>query len=245
MMSPPPISAEPSPILGLEEVDAGYRGRTVIQRITLEVRPGEITAIVGHNGAGKSTLFNAIFGLIPLQRGQLRIDGQIIVRVTPERMLSQGIALLPQGQRVFSHLTVRENLEVCCTANETSTRRTALQRILNSFPSLEPLLPRRAGSLSGGYRQMLALASALIQFPRLLLLDEPSLGLQEARIDVCFNQLRELAASEHVAMLIIEHRVKKVLSIADRIIALRRGEITLASHVAALAGLDPLRSAYL
>ena len=92
---------------------------------------------------------------------------------------------------------------------------------------------------------MLALASALIQSPRLLLLDEPSLGLQEARIDVCFNQLRELAASEHVAMLIIEHRVKKVLSIADRIIALRRGEITLASQVAALAGLDPLRSAYL
>lgn len=235
----------PELLLSVSGLDAGYGGRSIVRNISLEARRGEIVAIIGHNGAGKSTLFKALFGLGTFQRGEVRVDNKPVKLLTTEKMHSLGFAMLPQGQIVFTELTARENLEVASMSlGSRALRKNALASVLTTLPRLHEILPRRAGTLSGGNRQLLSFASALVRSPRLLMLDEPSLGLQSPLITQCFRQLRDIATQRGTTMLIIEHRIKEVLSVSDRVLVLKRGEVSMLSDAASISVAE-LTKAYL
>jgi branched-chain amino acid transport system ATP-binding protein len=215
-------------------------------RVSLDVDVAEVVALIGHNGAGKSTLLKAIFGLIPIWEGIVRLGGVAIETPSPRVLLRQGVAYVPQGNRVFSDLTVKENLEIACV---TLARRNevddAIERTLDWFPLLRDLLKRRAGTLSGGEKQMLALGNGLMTMPKLLLLDEPSLGLAPPLVSGALQRIKTISQDKGITFLIVEQKVREVLNIAHRVYVLRGGSVSFTGTSSDLQDDMKLRDVYL
>lgn len=243
-----PMSAnsQSPPALSLNDAVTGYAGREIVKGVSLDVYPGELVAIIGHNGSGKSTLLNAIVGLIRLWRGGLRIQGEEIVRASPPDLLRSGVGYLPQGNLVFAQMTVRENLELAgLVLRSDELFRDGWNFVMELYPHLEEFLSRKAGALSGGEKQLVALASTLILQPRILMLDEPSLGLAPPLVSRSLKEIRSLCRDRNVACLLVEQKVREALKVADRVYVLRNGEVSFSGSASALSNEDELRRVYL
>jgi branched-chain amino acid transport system ATP-binding protein len=223
----------------------GYGGAPAISDVSLDVGEGEIVSVIGPNGAGKSTLINAIAGLLDWQEGTIHLAGIDLKSVPPHLVCAQGIALVPEGRRLFPGMSVEENLDIGCYRPEARSRRAAsLERASTLFPVLRERRSQLAGTLSGGQQQMVAIARALMAQPRLLLLDEPSLGLAPAIVADMFRVIRVIQ-EEGVAILLVEQNVGQAMEIADRAYVLENGAIALAGTAADLLNNPELRRSYL
>jgi len=212
-------------LLTLKAADTGYGKKQVLFGIDLVAQAGKITAVIGPNGAGKSTVLKVAHGLLPLWNGSLTFDGADLHGANPAQRVRQGITFCPQGNRVFGELNVRENLELGGThlpKKEVSDRVAA---ILELFPQLPPRLKQTAGTLSGGEQQMVAIARALVSKPKLLMLDEPSLGLSPNVLADVFEKIVEVNRRQGVTILIVEQKVRKVLAIADHVYSMKLGKV--------------------
>jgi branched-chain amino acid transport system ATP-binding protein len=228
------------------ELVTGYGKKQVLNGVSLEVGRGEIVALIGHNGAGKSTLLKAAFGLIPIWRGQVFYDGAAAPSPKPRELLRSGIAYVPQGNRVFTDLTVRENLEMGgITLATKQAVNEGMERVFTLFPALKERLKQRAGTLSGGEKQMLALGNALILAPRLLLLDEPSLGLAPPLVSQALGRIHQISKDAGMTVVIVEQKVREVLKISQRVYVLRTGLISFSGPADALGDDAKLREVYL
>ena len=221
-------------MLRLDGVVAGYGGGQVLRGIALEVPAGTVTALVGPNGAGKTTLVHAIAGLVPITAGTIELAGTVLSRYPPHRVARAGVALVPQGRRVFASLTVAEHVTLARAGRGHASGEWDAARVLDLFPRLRDRLHHRGGQLSGGEQQMLAFARALLRQPHLLLLDEPCEGLAPdlaARLRRLVGEL----ATEGMTVLLVDHGPEAVLDVADRIAVLDHGRVirtsaTVAGH---------------
>ena len=233
-------------LLRTDSIVTGYGKKQVLDGVSIDVSPGEIVALIGHNGAGKSTLLKAIFGMIPIWDGRLFFDGTRLKFPEPRTCLRSGIAYVPQGNRVFGDLTVWENLDVGYILQRNHGGfQNRLEDVLTAFPALRSRLKQRAGTLSGGEKQMLALSNALILSPRLLLLDEPSLGLEPKLVRQAMDRIKQVSNDSGTAVLIVEQKVREALRIANRACVLRNGSISFFGPVGELADETRLRELYL
>ena len=210
-------------MLALEDVRAGYGRVEVLHGVDLALEPGCILGLLGRNGAGKTTTVRAVMGLVDGLRGSIRIDGTELVGISPHRVPGHGIAYVPQGRRLFPEMTVRENLRLGALAGrgESAER---LDYLLDLFPALEERMHTPARRLSGGQQQMVAMARALASSPRVLLLDEPTEGLQPSLVDRILEAIAELRAAG-TTMLLVEQKVEAALAVADRIAFIENGRI--------------------
>ena len=230
--------------LSVEGLEAGYEpGLPIVRGASLQVLAGEIVAILGPNGAGKSTLVKAVVGLVPVSGGRSLLFGQDITRVPAHRMVFEGLAFVPQTENVFVNLSIAENLELAA-AIVRADRHERLAPVYAMFPDLERQRKLPAGQLSGGQRQMLAVARALITRPRLLILDEPSAGLSPKLVAQVFDKLREVRASG-VTVLLVEQNVKAALALADRAAVLVEGRERIVASSAELLGDERIAALYL
>jgi branched-chain amino acid transport system ATP-binding protein len=231
--------------LAVQEVVAGYGGVLVLQSVSVTVRPATITAVLGANGAGKTTLLRAISGVIRPRRGRVLVGGQDVTGRSAENMARSGVAHVPEGQGVIAELTVQENLRLGAFWRPgRATRAGALAEAYQRFPVLARARNRAAGTLSGGERQMLVIARALMARPRVLLLDEPSLGLAPKIV----SQVMELTAGLRetgLTVLLVEQNARSALSIADQGIVLNLGKVVVAADAVTLAADVGLRKHYL
>jgi branched-chain amino acid transport system ATP-binding protein len=221
------VSDDPvaTPLLAVEGLTVGYGSVLAVRGVSLEVGAGEIVAALGPNGAGKTTLLRALAGALKPRSGSIRFDGASIAGMTPEAVVRRGIALVPEGRHVFPKLTVEENLTIGgITRNDREELRDDAQRWLARFPILGERAGQMAGTLSGGEQQQLAVARALMSRPRLLLLDEPSLGLGPIFVDRIFELVTELRAGG-TTILLVEQNVHRALEIADRAYVLSVGSV--------------------
>ncbi len=223
-----------SAILGVERLEAGYEpGLPIVRGASLDLQAGEILAILGPNGAGKSTLVKAVAGLVPIFAGTVRLAGVDIAGRPAHLLARDGLGFVPQTDNVFAPLTVAENLELAAAIAKVPARR-RLPELYALFPDLEIARRLDAGRLSGGQRQMLAIARALVPSPRVLILDEPSAGLSPRLVGHCFAKLREIAAAG-VGVLLVEQNVKAALAIAARAAVLVEGRERVVAQAAELA----------
>jgi branched-chain amino acid transport system ATP-binding protein len=209
-------------MLRLEDLSCGYGAIRAVDQLELEVASGSITALLGANGAGKSSTIMCIAGHVEMHAGSIHYDGADVSGLSPMDRVAAGIGLVPEGRRLFSSLTVRENLMVggyCRSAEVTAPN---IERVLATFPRLGERLDQQAGSLSGGEQQMLAIGRALMSQPRLLLVDELSLGLMPKVIDVCYGAIDELKANG-MAILLVEQSTQRALDVADSVTVLESG----------------------
>ena len=238
--------AHNSSALRVDSLITGYGKKQILNGVSLDVTRGEIVALIGHNGAGKSTLLKAVFGLIPIWQGSVFFNGQACASPKPRNLLHAGIAYVPQGNRVFTDLTVHENLEMGgITLSSKQQVRDGMERVFTLFPALKPRLKRRAGTLSGGEKQMLALGNALILSPKLLLLDEPSLGLAPPLVSEALGRIQQISRDNGVTVLIVEQKVREVLKIADWVVVLRNGRVSFIGDSLALKDDRKLKDVYL
>ena len=232
-------------MLEVENLEVAYGPLMALQGVSLTIRPGEIVALVGPNGAGKSTLLKSIAGLLVPRAGMIRWEGKAVAAKPPEQIVERGIALVPEGRRLFARMTVRENLELGAFTKRAQTERLAqLERVYKIFPRLLERERQAAGLLSGGEQQMLALGRALMGLPRLLLLDEPSLGLAPRVVESIFSILAELHR-EGMSLLIVEQNVQVVLTLARRAYILEAGRIVGEGEAQRMLHDDHVRAAYL
>jgi branched-chain amino acid transport system ATP-binding protein len=231
-------------LLRIEDIHVSYGPIVALRGVSISVEQGEIVGLIGANGAGKSTLLATVMGLLRPARGTVAYEGRSIVGTMPERIVRRGIALVPEGRRIFGTLTVAENLQLGATAARNGSYRENLKAVLERFPALERLRGTTASRLSGGEQQQLAIARALLTKPRLLLLDEPSLGLAPLMIDAVFDALAELSA-EGVTILLVEQNALRTVEFAQRSYVLRAGEIVLAGTRDELLEMPDLASRFL
>ncbi len=232
-------------MLELAGIAARYGKAPALADIALRIATGELVCVVGPNGAGKSTLVNVIAGLHRPAGGTLAWEGRDLAHLPAHRFCAEGIAIVPEGRRLFTTLTVRDNLELGSYLPGPKAHRAAsLERVCGMFPALVPKLDLPAGSLSGGQQQMVAIARALMARPRLLLLDEPSLGLSPLIVGEMFQIIEEINR-EGVAVLLVEQNVAMALEIANRAYVLEEGRIVSEGTPAALTGQPHIRRAYL
>jgi branched-chain amino acid transport system ATP-binding protein len=221
-------------------------GVRALQGVSLRVQPGEVVALVGANGAGKTTLLKTIAGLVAPQTGEVSFEGRGIVDVDAADRVRLGVALVPEGRRLFSRLSVAENLTLGSYGNgDPAHRREMLDRVHRLFPVLRDRARQRAGTLSGGEAQMLAIARALMSRPRFLMLDEPSLGIMPRLVDQVMDSLRRLHETEGLTMFLVEQNVPAALDLADRGYVLQTGRVVLEGPSATLRDSDLVRKAYL
>src|SRR5256714_5724241 len=232
-------------MLEVQALRVSYGAAPAIRDVSLSVQKGEIAVVVGPNGAGKTTLINALAGLHRVDAGTVRIDGRELGGVSPHRYCEEGIALVPEGRRLFTGLSVKENLELGAYRRAAKPRRAeSMDEVCTIFPVLRERLGAPAGTLSGGQQQMLAIARALMARPRLLLLDEPSLGLAPGIVVEMFRVIRTINASG-VAVLLVEQNVAGALDIARRAYVLEEGRIVAEGAPRELASQPHIRRAYL
>ena len=234
-----------SALLEISDLAVAYDGMRALQGVSLHAECGEIVALIGANGAGKSSLLRAISGLVRTERGQIRFDGADITRLGADRIVAAGIAHVPEGRRVFASATVRDNLLLgAYVERDRSKRAERLETALAAFPILGERLGQRASTLSGGEQQMLAIARGTMSGPRLLMLDEPSLGIAPVLIPLIYAGVRRIAAAG-TAVLLVEQNVREALAVAGRGYVLQTGRVVLDGPAAALRD-DPLvREAFL
>jgi branched-chain amino acid transport system ATP-binding protein len=219
-------------MLKIEGLVSGYGRIGVLDGITLSVAQAECVGILGHNGMGKSTLLRAIIGLLPTWAGAITFAGKPIERDPPHRRVRQGIGYVPQGRQIFPGLSVRENLQFGALAKGLN-KAEAETAALAEFPELARLLDRPGGTLSGGEQQLLALARALCGKPRILLLDEPTEGIQPSIVEAMVERIRDLRRSRGLAVLLVEQNLDFIRGLADRVLLIHRGRIVRElSHVA-------------
>jgi ABC-type branched-subunit amino acid transport system ATPase component len=212
------------PLLRAEGVVAGYGKMEILHGVTLEVRAGEMVSVIGPNGAGKSTAFKTIVGLLHPKSGRILFGGSEITGLRPDQVLRLGLAYVPQGRIVFPQMTVLENLEMGAYIEPDRGKvREALERVYALFPILAQRRSQKAGTMSGGEQQMVAIARALMTAPRLILLDEPSLGLSPKFVTMIFEKLVEMKR-EGYTMMVVEQNAAKALSVADRGYVLELGQ---------------------
>ena len=233
------------PLLNVRDVEAYYGRVCALRGVSLEVAEGSVVALLGANGAGKTTMLRVISGLVRPTRGSVDFDGARIERVAPDRLVRAGIGHVPEGRQIFTDLTVRDNLRLgaYCRRGGAVTAPDR-ERVFGYFPRLAERLEQRAGTLSGGEQQMLAIARALMAKPRLLLLDEPSLGLAPLVVKEIFRIIGEIRASG-TTVLLVEQNAHMALKVADHAYLLETGRVILADRSAALRQKEEVRRAYL
>ena len=231
-------------MLSISGLIAGYGGITAIKGIDLEVNEGEIVTLIGSNGAGKSTTLRAISALIRPRAGVISFRGKAIDRLKPHEVVALGISQVPEGRGIFARLTVRENLSLGAYQRKDGEIGADMERAFTLFPRLRERSSQAAGTLSGGEQQMLAIGRALMARPKLLLLDEPSMGLSPILVETIFSTIREIQR-QGSTILLVEQNAAMALEIADRAYVLESGVITLKGSGAELAKDDSVRRAYL
>ena len=231
-------------LLKVEDIHVYYGAIHAIKGISFEVNEGEIVTLIGANGAGKSTSLNTIAGLLKPRSGHITFDGKNIVGTPASKMVSLGMALCPEGRRVFQQMTVRENLEMGGYTRPASEIDASLEDVFKRFPRLKEREKQISGTLSGGEQQMLAMGRALMSKPKLLMLDEPSLGLAPILVEQIFDIIKELHASG-TTILLVEQNAQMALSIADRAYVLGTGMITMSGAASDVLADDRVRAAYL
>ncbi len=232
-------------LLEIRNLHIGYGDAPAVWDVSIDVDAGEIVSVIGPNGAGKTTLINAIAGMLRARQGQFRFDGADMTRVRPHGFCERGIALVPEGRRLFTKMTVEENLELgCYLPRPRAARAQSLERVYELFPILRQKRAQAAGELSGGQQQMVAIGRALMAQPRIVLFDEPSLGLAPTIVDDMFDiivRVRDGGA----AVLLVEQNVIKALSVADRAYVLEQGRIVATGLPDELMKQSHIREAYL
>jgi branched-chain amino acid transport system ATP-binding protein len=232
-------------LLEVDGVDAFYGRIRALEGVRLHVEEGEIVTLIGANGAGKTTTLRAISGLVPVARGEIRFAGRSLGGLTPDAIVRRGIGHAPEGRRVFARMSVRENLELgAYTRSSRHEYSEDLARVLATFPRLGERLEQKSGTLSGGEQQMLAIGRALMSRPRLLMLDEPSLGLSPILVQTIFAVIGEINA-RGTTVLLIEQNARQALAIATRGYVLEVGKIVQHDSAANLLASDAVRAAYL
>ena len=232
-------------MLEVRDLRVNYGRIRALRGVSLDVAEGEIVALIGANGAGKSSTMNAISGVVRAAAGEIRLDGESLVGLPSHRVARRGVVQVPEGRLIFAGLTIEENLRLAAAAAHDRRRETEeLERVLGLFPMLRDRLTERGSSLSGGQAQMLALARGLIAAPRLLLLDEPSLGLAPLAAREVFDLIPRLRESG-VTILLVEQNVRQALAVADRGYVLEGGRVTLDGDAGELLGDELLVSSYL
>jgi branched-chain amino acid transport system ATP-binding protein len=232
------------PLLQVRGLVAGYGDLAVLRGVDLDIAPGEIVAVLGANGVGKTTLNKALSGLLKSERGEIRFGGERLDGKTPAEIVGAGLIHVPEGRRLYPNMSVRENLELGAYRRGRPERTRTLEQVLNVFPRLRERLKQRASTLSGGEQQMVAIGRGLMGLPRLLVLDEPSLGLAPRLVDEMFDLIRRLN-QEGAAILLVEQNVVQSLEIAHRAHVMEHGALVLSGTGAELAGDSALAKAYL
>ena len=230
--------------LAVEKLTVRYGAVEAVRDLSLEVKPGEIVGLIGPNGAGKSSTLHAIMGAAPVTGGDVRLDGRSLVGRRPEDVARRGIALVPEGRRIFGELTVEENLRLGLAGRRRGSNGSGLERAYELFPVLREFRSRQAGVLSGGQQQQLAIGRALAAHPGVLLLDEPSLGLAPKIVDVVFEALAQIRDSG-LGVLLVEQRAQRTVALADRSHVLANGELRLTLGPDDAGDTDRLVAAYL
>jgi branched-chain amino acid transport system ATP-binding protein len=231
-------------MLKLTNVNTYYGRIRALQGVDLEVRKGEVVTLIGANGAGKTTILKTISGLLHPREGRVWFEGDDISNTPAHELVKRGIGHAPEGRRIFSRLTILENLQMGGFTRSAAERREDQERVLTLFPRLQERLTQRGGTLSGGEQQMLAIGRALMSRPRLLLLDEPSLGLSPILVQQIFNIIREING-QGTTILLVEQNALQALAVADRGYVLQTGKVTLADTAAGLAANEDVRRVYL
>jgi branched-chain amino acid transport system ATP-binding protein len=230
--------------LTLEALDVRYGGVQAVRGLSFEVAPGEIVGLIGANGAGKSSTLHAIMGVAPIVGGDVRLGGESLRGRRPEDIARSGIALVPEGRRIFAELTVEENLRLGLAARRSrGPADGVLKGVYELFPIVEEFRTRNAGALSGGQQQQLAIARALVAEPDVLLLDEPSLGLAPAVVDIVFDALAAIR-ERGLAVLLVEQRAQRTVAAADRSHVLANGELRLTLGPESAGDTETLVAAY-
>jgi branched-chain amino acid transport system ATP-binding protein len=231
--------------LEIQGLEVAYGGVAAVRGLSLTVAPGEIVGLIGPNGAGKSTTLHAIMGLVPARAGEIRLGERSLRGRTPEAVARGGVALVPEGRRLFGELTVEENLRLGLAARGGSEGVAEdLEEVYELFPVCEEFKARHAGALSGGQQQQLAIARALVARPTILLLDEPSLGLAPTVVDLVFSTLRTIA-ERGIGVLLVEQRAQRTVALAARTHVLANGELRLTLTPDDAADTDRMVAAYL
>ena len=233
-----------APLLDIRGLRSGYGRVQVLHGVDLQVGAGEIVALLGSNGAGKSTLNNTVCGLVPATGGTVHFDGRELTGAPCREVVRAGLIQVPEGRRIFPNLSVLENLELGSFARARARRASNLERVFDIFPRLKERLAQKAGTMSGGEQQMLAIGRGLMAEPRLLILDEPSLGLSPLLVEEMFTLIRRLH-KQGLAVLLVEQNVGQSLEIADRACVLENGSMRFQGLPADLLASDELRRAYL
>ena len=234
-----------SALLEIAGMSASYGGRRIVEDASLRAAGGEIATIIGHNGSGKSTLLKSIFNLVPWRQGEVRLEGNSLLGLAPDRLLAAGIAYVPQDRSVFQRLTVAENLRMGgYVLRDATLLRQRIEAVETLFPVLVQRRMQLAGSLSGGEQRMLEFARALLVDPKVIMLDEPSIGLAPRMVDAVFQAVR-LLRDQGKAVLMVEQNVKKALAISDRGYVMELGRIRLEDAAARLIGDERVTRLYM
>lgn len=233
------------PLLELKEVYTSYGPVEVLRDVSAVVNEGEIVCLLGPNAAGKSTTLKTILGMVHPLRGEITLEGERIDGLVTTEVVAKGVTMVPEGRRLFARMSVRENLGIGANLRtDKKAIESDLERVLSMFPRLKERLNQKAGTLSGGEQQMLAMGRALMAGPRVLLMDEPSMGLAPILVDQVFEIIKEISA-QGVTIFLVEQNASLALEIADRGYVLQTGEIVLADDAAALLKDPQMQEAYL
>jgi branched-chain amino acid transport system ATP-binding protein len=233
-----------APVLEIDGIHTYYGSSYILQGLSLRIAAGEIVGVLGRNGVGKSTLMRSIIGFTPPTQGHIRFCGEDIARLPPEHIVRLGIALVPQGRRVFRSLSVGETLSIAARPGRMTVPRWSNARVYDAFPRLRERRDQRAGMLSGGEQQMLAMGRALMARPKMICMDEPSMGLSPLLVQTVFDTIQEIR-KQGVTVFVVEQNAFMALNIADRGYVLQQGRIVLADAAKNLLENDLVRSAYL
>jgi branched-chain amino acid transport system ATP-binding protein len=231
-------------MLEISDLVAGYGGADVLRGVSISVAAGEVTAVLGANGVGKTTLNHAVSGLLPCLAGSIRFDGESIAGLSPAAVVARGLIHVPEGRRIFPNMSVRENLELGSYRRARANRASNLEKAFGLFPRLRERSGQSAGTLSGGEQQMLAIGRGLMAEPRLLILDEPSLGLSPLLVEELFALIGRIAA-EGLAVMLVEQNVVQSLELAATAYVLENGSVAMAGKAADLARNPDLQRTYL
>ncbi len=232
-------------LLNVQDVKVAYGGIQAVKGVSLDVREGELVSLIGSNGAGKTTTMKAITGLLPLGGGHIQLNGKTIDGQGPWDLVQQGLAMVPEGRGVFTRMTIVENLQMgAYIRDDQAAIAEDIERVFTTFPRLKERRDQLAGTMSGGEQQMLAMGRALMSRPKVLLLDEPSMGLSPIMVDKIFEVIQEVSA-QGVTILLVEQNASRALQIADRGYVMESGLITLTGNAQDMLHDPKVREAYL
>ncbi len=232
-------------MLQIDQIQVNYGAAPALWEVSLEVKTGELVSVIGPNGAGKTTLINAVMGLNPLKSGKIVWEGETISKLSPHQLCEKGLALVPESRRLFTGMTVRENLELgAMHPAARAVRHRTFEQVCDLFPAVRAKLDQVSGTLSGGQQQMVAIGRAMMALPRLLLLDEPSLGLSPVIVVEMFRAIESINRSG-TSVLLVEQNVSRALAISERTYVLENGRVITSGDSQELSNRPEIRKAYL